>query len=77
MIKITKLSSRMTISQTIPKHQQIRGFVIMKRCLWDDRMNKIYKMIEVTGLILIPPHSEHSVNSVKIVGLLNLLMRLP
>jgi len=35
-IRITKENSTITISQTILKHQQIQGFLIAKRRLWDD-----------------------------------------
>jgi len=35
-IKITKEISTTTITQTILKHQQIRGISLIKRCLWDD-----------------------------------------
>ena len=36
MITITKGNSTITVSQTILKHQQIQGIVLVKRCLWDD-----------------------------------------
>jgi hypothetical protein len=52
-IKITKEISTITISQTIPKYQQIQVILFMKRRLWDARGlndNQLYRgAIETAG----------------------------